>query len=92
MTTLLAVFVTLAPPRAHAQFRSFVQPPLRRQIITDTTGVVRLTPPAGARRALIRAWGAGGEPEPYGAGSAGPNAADDLLARDGRRWLPLDGE
>ncbi|WP_082167694.1 glucose-6-phosphate dehydrogenase [Methylobacterium aquaticum] len=41
---------------------------------------------------LVRAWGAGGEPEPYGAGSAGPNAADDLLARDGRRWLPLDGE
>ncbi len=41
---------------------------------------------------LVKAWGAGGEPEPYEAGSAGPNAADELLARDGRRWLPLDGD
>ena len=31
-------------------------------------------------------------PEIYPAGSAGPEAADALLARDGRRWLGLDGE
>ena len=30
-----------------------------------------------------------GEPEPYAAGSQGPAAADALLARDGRHWLPL---
>ncbi len=30
-----------------------------------------------------------GEPEFYAAGSPGPQGADDLLARDGRRWLPL---
>ncbi len=41
---------------------------------------------------LVKAWSAGGEPEPYESGSAGPKAADDLLARDGRRWLPLDGD
>jgi glucose-6-phosphate 1-dehydrogenase len=41
---------------------------------------------------LVQAWPAGGEPEPYAAGSAGPAAADELLARDGRRWLPLDGD
>jgi glucose-6-phosphate 1-dehydrogenase len=37
------------------------------------------------------AWNAGaGEPlEFYAAGSAGPAGADALLARDGRRWLPL---
>ncbi|WP_375464601.1 glucose-6-phosphate dehydrogenase [uncultured Methylobacterium sp.] len=29
--------------------------------------------------------------EPYPAGSPGPKAADDLLARDGRHWLGLDG-
>jgi glucose-6-phosphate 1-dehydrogenase len=28
-------------------------------------------------------------PEPYVAGTAGPAGADHLLARDGRRWLPL---
>ncbi|MET0258197.1 MAG: glucose-6-phosphate dehydrogenase [Methylobacterium sp.] len=30
--------------------------------------------------------------EPYAAGSDGPKAADDLLARDGRAWLPLPSE
>ncbi|MBD5635255.1 MAG: glucose-6-phosphate dehydrogenase [Candidatus Eremiobacteraeota bacterium] len=37
------------------------------------------------------AWNAGeGEPlEFYASGSAGPAGADALLARDGRRWLPL---
>ena len=39
---------------------------------------------------LIESWGAGGEPEPYAAGSAGPAGADALLARDGRHWLPLE--
>lgn len=38
---------------------------------------------------LLKAW-AQGSPQEYPAGSAGPAAADDLLARDGRRWLPLD--
>ena len=33
-----------------------------------------------------------GEMETYGAGSEGPVAADDLLRRDGRRWLPLTPE
>ena len=30
-----------------------------------------------------------GEPEFYAAGSEGPKGADDLLAKDGRKWLPL---
>ena len=34
-------------------------------------------------------WAKGGEPEFYAAGSQGPKGADDLLARDGRQWLPL---
>ncbi len=34
-------------------------------------------------------WGKGGDPEMYAAGSEGPAAADQLLARDGRHWLPL---
>lgn len=37
---------------------------------------------------LLDAWGQG-EPDSYDAGSAGPAAADDLLARDGREWHPL---
>ena len=36
----------------------------------------------------IEAW-TQGEPEFYAAGSQGPKAADDLLAKDGRQWLPL---
>ena len=37
------------------------------------------------------AWSSGvGDPvEMYPAGTDGPKAADDLLARDGRKWLPL---
>ncbi len=37
----------------------------------------------------LDAWGKGGDPEFYAAGSQGPDAADQLLARDGRHWLPL---
>ena len=38
---------------------------------------------------LLDAWTEAGEPESYAAGSAGPRGADELLARDGRHWLPL---
>ena len=39
---------------------------------------------------LIDEWGAGhGEVHEYPAGSAGPDAADTLLERDGRHWLKL---
>ena len=38
---------------------------------------------------LLNAWAKGGEPEGYKAGSAGPKAADALLARDGRAWHAL---
>ena len=38
---------------------------------------------------LIDGW-KDGEPEFYAAGSQGPAAADELLARDGRHWLPLN--
>ena len=38
----------------------------------------------------LDAWGKGGDPEFYAAGSQGPDAADQLLARDGRHWLPLN--
>jgi len=34
---------------------------------------------------LIEQWQTG-QPQPYAAGSWGPDAADDLMARDGRRW------
>ncbi len=37
---------------------------------------------------LLDAWKEG-EPEPYAAGSEGPKGADELLAKDGRKWLPL---
>ncbi len=36
----------------------------------------------------IDAWKEG-EPEFYAAGSQGPKGADDLLGKDGRKWLPL---
>ncbi|MGV8854731.1 MAG: glucose-6-phosphate dehydrogenase [Devosia sp.] len=39
---------------------------------------------------VLQAW-TKGKPEPYESGSDGPSAADALLARDGRAWLPLDG-
>jgi glucose-6-phosphate 1-dehydrogenase len=39
---------------------------------------------------LLEDWAAGdGNVETYAAGSEGPANADELLARDGRRWLPL---
>ena len=41
---------------------------------------------------LLDAWGKNeGELQSYAAGSPGPVAADALLARDARSWLPLDG-
>ncbi len=44
--------------------------------------------PWAAVEPVLEAWKTG-EPELYPAGSAGPNGADDLLARDGRAWAPL---
>jgi glucose-6-phosphate 1-dehydrogenase len=40
---------------------------------------------------LIDAWSArsGAPVASYDAGSAGPKLADELLERDGRRWLPM---
>ena len=39
---------------------------------------------------ILDAWGKGyGELEEYKAGSDGPSGADELLARDGRRWCDL---
>ena len=38
---------------------------------------------------VIENWEAGGEPQPYAAGSAGPAEADRLLERDGHSWSPL---
>ncbi|TVV75124.1 glucose-6-phosphate dehydrogenase [Sphingomonas solaris] len=35
---------------------------------------------------VLDEWGKAGDPEDYDAGSAGPAAADELLARDGRQW------
>ncbi|MER2267867.1 glucose-6-phosphate dehydrogenase [Methylobacterium oxalidis] len=40
---------------------------------------------------LLKAW-KGADVAFYAAGTDGPTEADDLLARDGRRWLPLGGE
>ena len=37
-------------------------------------------------------WAAGGKPDPYAPGSLGPEAADELLARDGRAWHELAAE
>ncbi len=38
---------------------------------------------------ILDAW-ASGTPEFYPSGATGPKGADDLLARDGRQWRPLD--
>ncbi|CAN5470637.1 glucose-6-phosphate dehydrogenase [soil metagenome] len=38
---------------------------------------------------VLDAWAAGGTPEPYEGGSAGPAAADALIERDGRHWHEL---
>ncbi len=37
---------------------------------------------------VLDAW-KDGEPEPYAAGSEGPEGADELLAREGRAWKPV---
>jgi glucose-6-phosphate 1-dehydrogenase len=35
---------------------------------------------------FLDVWGKSGKPDPYAPGSMGPEAADELLARDGRAW------
>ena len=35
---------------------------------------------------ILEEWAAGGEPEPYPAGTWGPRGADELLERDGHSW------
>jgi glucose-6-phosphate 1-dehydrogenase len=35
---------------------------------------------------LLQRWAESGDPEPYPAGSWGPEAADQLIERDGRKW------
>jgi glucose-6-phosphate 1-dehydrogenase len=41
---------------------------------------------------VLDAWAEGPPKLPvYPAGGAGPDAADELLARDGRQWRPIDG-
>jgi glucose-6-phosphate 1-dehydrogenase len=56
----------------------------------DATNFIRIDAVTDAWRAVdpvVHAWqNEGGAPHPYAAGSWGPDAADDLLARDGRRW------
>jgi glucose-6-phosphate 1-dehydrogenase len=37
---------------------------------------------------LLDAWSKKGKPDPYPAGSEGPQAAAELLERDGRSWRP----
>jgi glucose-6-phosphate 1-dehydrogenase len=39
-----------------------------------------------AMQPVLDAWKASGHPEDYVAGSAGPAGADEMLARDGRKW------
>jgi glucose-6-phosphate 1-dehydrogenase len=38
---------------------------------------------------FLKAWTSGGQVHGYAAGSAGPRAADALIARDGRAWHGL---
>ena len=38
---------------------------------------------------FLDAWAEGGEVQSYPAGTEGPACADELLARDGRKWHPL---
>lgn len=35
---------------------------------------------------ILEAWAADGAPEPYDSGTWGPSSADEMLARDGRKW------
>jgi len=61
-------------------------------LIGDQTLFQRADQIEGGWRALqpvLDAWAAGGAPELYDAGSAGPAGADALLARDGRAWHKL---
>jgi glucose-6-phosphate 1-dehydrogenase len=44
----------------------------------------------GVVQPILEAWGQGGEPEFYAAGSPGPSGSDELLARNGHSWLPLE--
>jgi len=39
---------------------------------------------------ILDAWGAGGSPAMYPSGAAGPREADELLAREGRQWRPVE--
>lgn len=39
---------------------------------------------------VLTAWHAGGEPEFYEAGTTGPKGADELMARDGRKWTSIE--
>ena len=56
----------------------------------DATNFIRIDAVTDAWRVVdpvIQAWqNEGGAPHLYASGSWGPDAADDLLARDGRRW------
>jgi glucose-6-phosphate 1-dehydrogenase len=56
----------------------------------DATNFIRIDAVLDAWRVVdpvLQAWQSeGGAPHLYPAGSWGPDAADDLLARDGRRW------
>ncbi|MDX6572917.1 MAG: glucose-6-phosphate 1-dehydrogenase, partial [Gaiellales bacterium] len=56
----------------------------------DATNFIRIDAVMDAWRVVdpvLHAWqNEGGAPHLYSAGSWGPDAADDLLARDGRRW------
>ncbi|MBO9378701.1 glucose-6-phosphate dehydrogenase [Sphingomonas histidinilytica] len=61
-------------------------------LIGDQTLFQRADQIEGGWRAvqpLLDAWSVSGEPEDYAAGSAGPVAAEALLARDGRAWHPI---
>ena len=56
----------------------------------DATNFIRIDMVEDAWRVVdpvLSAWThEGGAPHPYAAGTWGPDAADDLLAREGRRW------
>ena len=41
---------------------------------------------------ILDAWGAGGTPEMYTSGSAGPAGSDALLAKDGHHWRPVEAK